>query len=183
MLGLMAQYQEQLEQLGFEKLGVRPLNHPSGRKFVGSEKCGECHTKAFAIWQKTPHHDATEALVHPLERAEIPRHFDPECISCHVTGWNPQRFIPYESGYLSLKDTPLMTGNGCENCHGPGSAHVAAEAGDSNADDAMLKQLRDEMKLPLAKAEDRCFECHDHDNDPNFDFKKYWKEVEHSGKD
>jgi len=183
MLDLMKEYQRQLEQLGLDGLGVRPLKHPSGRKFVGSEKCGECHRKAFEIWEQTPHHEATASLVNPPERSEIPRHFDPECLSCHVTGWNPQRYVPYDSGYLSLKSTPLMTGNGCENCHGPGSAHVAAE--ESGADDGELKRLRDAMKLSRAveNEKDTCMECHDHDNSPEFNFDKYWDQIKHVGKD
>jgi hypothetical protein len=45
------------------------------------------------------------------------------------------------------------------------------------------------MKLPLAggAAERKCLQCHDEDNSPDFHkdgaFERYWKEVEHRGKD
>ena len=190
MLQLLADYQQQLETMGLEELGVKPQPHPSGLKFVGSSACGDCHSKAFAIWEKTPHAHATDSLVKPPnERGHIARHFDPECLSCHVTGWEPQKFFPFDSGYLSLKGTPLLQHNGCENCHGPGSAHVAAESGLEQLQQAEIQKRRDAMKLPLAGgvAEKKCMECHDLDNSPDFHvkgaFDKYWKEVEHKGKD
>ncbi len=189
MLQLLADYQKQLEQTGLDELGLRPQRHPSGLQFVGSQKCGECHTKAYAIWEKTPHAHATDSLVKPPERGNIPRHFDPECLSCHVTGWEPQKFFPFASGYLSLKDTPLLQHNGCENCHGPGSAHVAAESGGEQLMKDEVQKRRDAMKLPLAGgvAERKCMDCHDLDNSPDFHvkgaFEKYWKQVEHKGKD
>jgi hypothetical protein len=190
MLQLLADYQDQLKNLGFAELGLKPQPHPSGLSYVGSEKCGECHTQAFAIWEKTPHAHATESLVKPPnERGDIPRHYDPECLSCHVTGWEPQKYFPFATGYLSLEQTPLLKQNGCENCHGPGSAHVAAESGAEQLMEAEIQKRRDAMKLPLAGgvAEKKCMECHDLDNSPDFHlkgaFEKYWKEVEHKGKD
>jgi hypothetical protein len=45
------------------------------------------------------------------------------------------------------------------------------------------------MRLTLAggAAEKKCLECHDLDNSPDFHvkgaFEKYWKQVEHKGKD
>lgn len=187
MLQLMAEYQEQLKALGLEGLQVRPIAHPSGNKYVGTETCGECHTTAYEIWQGTPHAEATEHIVHPGERSEIPRHFDPECLSCHVTGWNPQSYYPYESGYLSLEETPQMTGSGCENCHGPGAAHVAAENGDSGASSELIAELRESMRLPLEDAKEKCMECHDLDNSPAFHqpgaFDEYWSQIEHYGLD
>jgi hypothetical protein len=187
MLKLLADYQEQLKELGLEGL-VKSQPHASGRKFVGSEKCGECHATAYDIWSKTPHARATESLVTPPNsRGEIARHFDPECLSCHVTGWDAQLYFPYDSGYLSLEKTPLLKHNGCENCHGPGSAHVAAESGEGNASEEAIAKLRESMKLPLAGAERKCVECHDLDNSPDFykpgAFEEYWKQVEHRGKD
>jgi hypothetical protein len=186
MLDLLAAYQRQLEQAGLEGLGLKPIPHPSGHSFVGSEKCGECHTTAYGIWKETPHAHATLSISEPTERSDIPRHFDPECLSCHVTGWNPQKYTPYSSGYLSLDKTPLMVGNGCENCHGPGSAHVAAEEGEAEASDREITALRAAMRLPLDRAEHHCMECHDLDNSPDFHaagaFEKYWKEIEHKGR-
>lgn len=180
-------YQEQLQKLGLQRLEVVPTSHPTGRTFVGTQSCAECHTTAFDIWKDTAHAHATQSLIHPGERSDIARHFDPECLSCHVTGWNPQKFYPYESGYLSVEKTPLMMENGCENCHGPGSQHVAAENGDIEADEALLKKLREEMRLPLAQAQEKCLECHDIDNSPNFHrdgaFEEFWEQVKHYGKD
>ncbi|MEZ6090871.1 MAG: hypothetical protein R3C05_23185 [Pirellulaceae bacterium] len=104
-----------------------------------------------------------------------------------MTGWNPQGYYPYVSGYESLEATPHLVANGCENCHGPGSQHVAAEEGDIAADDALLETLRASMRLPLAKARERCMECHDLDNSPDFHkegaFDEYWEQVKHYGKD
>jgi hypothetical protein len=187
MLQLLADYQNELQSEGLEGLGLKPQPLAGGAKFVGSETCGECHTKAMEVWQNTPHAHATDSLVTPPNsRGSIARHFDPECLSCHVTGWEPQKFYPYESGYLSLETTKHLQHNGCENCHGPGSAHVAAEQ--SFADDAAKVKLREAMRLPIAggKAENKCRECHDEDNSPDFGhrgFAEYWKEVEHKGKD
>jgi len=187
ILKLMAEYQDQLRVLGLDGLQVQPLAHPSGGQFVGTAKCGECHTTAHAIWEGTPHAEATEDLVHPGERSEIARHFDPECLSCHVTGWNPQGYYPYTSGYLSLELTAAMTGNGCENCHGPGKEHVDAEESPEQWTAAQLQEIRERVTLPLEKARERCLECHDLDNSPDFHqegaFERYWAEVEHSGVD
>jgi hypothetical protein len=187
MLDLMASYQDQLREAGLEGLGLKPLAHPSGHTFVGSKACADCHSTAYAIWEKTPHAHATDSLVHPGERSDIPRHHDPECLSCHVTGWNAQKYFPYLSGYEDLERSLSMHGSGCENCHGPGSAHVAVESGDLDATPAQRQKLMEGMRLPLAEAERRCMECHDHDNSPDFHvrgaFEKYWEKVKHEGKD
>jgi hypothetical protein len=187
MMDLFARYQKELEQIGLSGLGLRPLSHPTQREFVGSEKCGDCHTTAFDIWKESPHYHATESIVNPPGRGNVPRHFDPECISCHVTGWNAEGFFPYASGFLSLEKSPHLTASGCENCHGPGSQHVAAESGDMDATEAELTRFREDMRLPLEAARDHCMKCHDIDNSPAFHedgaFEKYWKRIEHYGKD
>ncbi|MEZ6090870.1 MAG: hypothetical protein R3C05_23180 [Pirellulaceae bacterium] len=43
MMQSLADYQGFLKTLGFDGLGLKPIPHPSGGKFIGSEKCGECH--------------------------------------------------------------------------------------------------------------------------------------------
>ena len=179
MLALMSAYQQQLEAVGLAGLGVKPLPHPSGRTFVGSAACAECHSDEYEIWKETPHAHATESIVHPAERSDIPRHHDPECLSCHVTGWNPQEYYPYKSGYLDVEKSKSMVHMGCENCHGPGSHHVAAENGELDDED----KYREEMVLTLKEARDTCLECHDLDNSPAFHadgaFDKYWEQIEH----
>ncbi|HEX3659330.1 MAG TPA: multiheme c-type cytochrome [Pirellulales bacterium] len=181
MKALMVAYQQQLRTLGWDGLGLRPTLNPRGTNaddpaghFVGSEACGRCHKTAFDIWRNTPHAEATDTLA----KLNPPRHFDPECVSCHVTGWKPQEFVPFQTGYASVETTPQLKGNGCENCHGPGGGHVSAEAGQD------LSLRSKQRKVMRVVADDQsCLKCHDLDNSPEFDFSTYWPQVEHKGKD
>lgn len=188
MRALMKDYQDQLKDVGLEGLGLLPpIPHSSGRKFVGTATCGKCHTEAMDIWESSAHAHATDSIVSPPEdRGDVARHFDPECISCHVTGWNAQEYYPYDSGYLSLAASKHLTGNGCENCHGPGAEHSAAEEEGSGVAETLRDELRIAMRLPLDKAREKCMSCHDLDNSPDFHepdaFEDvYWPEVEHYG--
>jgi len=182
MKQLLAEYQDQLRVAGFTNLGVVPRIHPRSDasnpllgKFVGSQACAACHADAFDVWKDSGHAHATETLV----KLDPQRQYDPECLSCHVTGWEPQQYVPFQTGYLSLDAnvTPHLAGNGCENCHGPGGAHVAAEAG---GDAALQAQLRKLMHVDVANVErTTCVKCHDHDNSPEFKFDEYWSQIEH----
>jgi hypothetical protein len=178
-----------LETVGLDGLGLSPQAHPSGRKFIGSATCGDCHSKAYDVWKNTPHAHATQTLV-DLTPA---RHFDPECLSCHATGWNPQKYFPFDSGYLDLKASAHLRANGCENCHGPGEQHALAELGEIEVTEDQQKSLREQMQIRLIDGElegtkvgavvAKCVECHDPDNSPDFEFTEYWDEVKHYGKD
>ena len=179
MKQLMRQYQEHLKDVGWEGLELRPTPHPRAAtlgKFVGAANCKECHPTAWAKWHTTKHSHATESLT----KLDPPRQYDAECVSCHTTGWNPQEYFSYQTGFDGLKTTPHMVGNGCENCHGPGGNHVAAEKGKNRK---KREDLRAAMRLTQAAAQDSiCGKCHDLDNSPHFDFAKYWPLVEHKGK-
>ena len=187
MLQILKSYQAELKERGLKQLGAVEVPHVSGKKFVGSSACQDCHSTAYEVWSKSGHGHATDSIVDPKERAGIERHHDPECLSCHVTGWAPQEYTPYSSGYLSLAETPHLKHNGCENCHGPGSRHVAIENGDINVSEQEQAAERSHMRLPLAKAKAHCVICHDQDNSPDFfkpgAFEAYWKKIEHIGKD
>ena len=149
---------------------------PTAGMFAGSASCKECHTKAYAKWITTKHSHATESIV----KAVPSRIADPECIACHTTGWNPRDYSPMESGFVSMEKTPHLTGNSCENCHGPSQAHIDAEKG---KDIETRNQWREIVKLSAASAEEKvCRKCHDLDNSPGFDFAKYWPQVAHPGK-
>ena len=181
MIQLLANYQLQLETLGLKGLRLGTSRHPSGRTFAGSESCADCHSAAYDVWKDSAH---ASALV-TLEEAVPNRDHDPECLSCHVVGWVPQKFEPYEGGFLSRAETPHLAHQGCENCHGPAAAHAAVEAGDVIASEIEQDRLRSELTLDIATPEGRkravnnCLECHDLDNSPSFDFDEYWPAVAH----
>ena len=173
---LMVAYQDQIKALGFAGLGVRPVPQPqkqSNGNFTASNKCETCHEESYKIWKKSFHSKAYDTLV----KLDPPRNFDPECVSCHVVGWNPTRFFPYEGGFESQEKTPKLTDVGCDSCHGPGEKHIAAESG---SNEALMEKYRKAVRLTKADAEKFfCVSCHDGDNSPQFQFKTYWPLVEH----
>ncbi len=182
MQQLMASYQDGLKAVGFEGLGLRPAPYPKQEllcRFVGSEECKTCHEGSFIQWKKTPHSHAYRTLA----KLPVPRVFDPECISCHVVGWDTrnQNFFPYQSGYRSLAATPKLIDVGCEACHGPGEGHIAAENG---TDAALQKRIQQLIRVSKEDAKDpdhphRCQNCHDLDNSPDFKFEVYFPKIEH----
>ena len=97
MIDLLATYQRQLESLGLTGLGLSPVRHQTGRRFAGSDACGDCHAYAYEVWEDSSHSYALTTL----EDQEPRRDGDPECLSCHVVGWAPQRYEPFEGGFLS----------------------------------------------------------------------------------
>ncbi len=187
MKELMTTYQDQLRQLGWQELGIKPVAHPWSSpdnplagQFASAESCRECHPTAWGIWSKSKHAQATETLT----KLDPPRQYDAECVSCHATGWNPQEYYPYATGFDSLENTPHLSGNQCDNCHGPSAAHVAAEEGRNRE---KKEAERQRLKLTAGLAfENVCIKCHDHDNSPEFNEKSfsahYWPKVEHKGK-
>lgn len=196
MQQMMVTYQEQLKTFGFEGLGVKPQLHPSAGvtegKFAGTATCVDCHSDECDIWDRTPHSHATQTIV----ELDPPRHYDPECLSCHATGWNPQKYHPYLTGYTSLEATPHLNANGCENCHGPGALHAAVENGDIEVAEAKQNQLRQALHMEIVENEgnkegqefakgkvvQNCMRCHDLDNSPDFDFQEYWQHVKHGAR-
>jgi len=181
MIKLLGAYQNKLETLGLAGLGIVPIRHPTGRRFAGSEACADCHKAAYEVWKESGHATALTTL----EEQKPRRDGDPECLSCHVVGWAPQRFEPFDGGFASMAATPHLAHQGCENCHGPAAAHTAVERGDVRASEVERDRLRAELKLSIdtpegkQKAVNNCLECHDLDNSPQFDFDEYWPQVEH----
>ena len=181
---LMKDYQTILKNLittkGFrEGLGVNPAPSPQREalgKYVGSKKCRSCHEEAYRVWAKSRHATAWKSL---KETANPPRDFDPECISCHVVGWDGLQHFPYVDGYASEKQTPELINVGCESCHGPGEKHMTVELGDN---EAVQERIRSAMRLGDG-VKKVCYQCHDGDNSPAFDFDLYYPMIEHSEED
>jgi hypothetical protein len=179
MIQAMRTYQQTLEQLDLAA-AMLPIDTSGNRRFVGSAKCGECHTQALAKWKHTPHSHAFESLITGRAGQEdnwVPRAFDAECLSCHVTGWEPQKVLPFKSGFVDKNTSSHLLGNGCENCHGPGDRHVElVESGD-------VEQSLSEVRVTLEQARRKtCIACHDLDNSPKFKFDTYWPRIAHPGR-
>lgn len=93
---------------------VAPDPAPGQARYVGSDSCaqGQCHGEAYAQWRATPHGRAYETLV------TVHKQFNLSCVSCHVTGYG-------QPGGSTVVHVENLIDVGCENCHGPGSLHVA----------------------------------------------------------
>lgn len=188
---LMAKYQELLKEEWLTPTSdIRSFTfpHPSDHQFVGVKTCQECHPSATKIWEESAHANATRNLVdgRPEEKAKgewIDRTWDPECICCHATGWDAERAYPFKGGFIDAETTPHLTGNQCENCHGPASEHVKLETEWKKAGGAVTEALtaaRQSVHLSKAEAEKKtCLKCHDFANSPEFDFETYWPQIEH----
>lgn len=123
--------------------------------YVGEAKCKTCHKVEYDSWAKSKHAKAWESLK-PEEQK------NPECVACHSVG--------------KTQADSLLTGIGCESCHGPGSDYrtmkamkdpkLAAEAG----------------LLPVTEA--TCVRCHNKKSPTfkGFDFKEMMKAGMHEVK-
>jgi hypothetical protein len=80
-------------------------------RYIGAERCGECHASALAIWAGSQHARSITTL------DEAGRGHDPRCLPCHVTG------MGHPGG-----DVGGLAVVGCESCHGPGGDHAARPA-------------------------------------------------------
>ncbi len=185
MKQLMAAYQDQLRELGYANLVAGEIPHPQTSatdkllgRFSSSDRCESCHEISFDIWRKSKHSRAYQSLA----KADPPRQYDPECISCHVVGWGrdtqTQEPFPYATGFRSHERTRGLENVGCDSCHGPGTAHVVAELG---KDEALKIRLRPSVRITKDEAVKKhfCQTCHDLDNSPEFKFETYWPKVEH----
>lgn len=190
MTVIMKNYQQRLQDEQIAQSPKLEMPAPPGGAYVGAETCGQCHTKAYQHWKETSHAKATDILLHGrgTEKEWVQRHFDPECLSCHVTGWEPQKMVRFESGYFSQDQSKHLFGNQCENCHGPGSEHTDLErrfARDSaGVEQADLEKLRKLVARSYDTAEKQvCLQCHDAENSPGFKYADYWEEVKHPWRD
>jgi hypothetical protein len=143
-------YKGYLKRVGNEDL-LSKVERTRNDLFVGSSKCGKCHSKALKVWQKSKHSHGLETLEHEGHDR------DPDCVACHVTGLDSTR------GFVSRRKTPDLAAIGCESCHGAGSKHTA------------FPKL---FKLPKVGPKS-CVSCHRIENSPKFNFTAYWSKIRH----
>ena len=117
---------------------------PDNLKYTGSESCSspDCHLFQWVVWNENQHSHAYATL------EEVGSQYDPECILCHVVGYD------YESGFVSAEKTPKLENVGCEYCHGPGSAH------NKSPYENKMTPIPDKIKL--------CEQCHTPEHSGDF---------------
>lgn len=200
ILKLMDRYSQEVKSQEFLKrtpqvpVQIPPALAQAGikdLKYIGSAQCVACHQADAQVWSGTRHSHAYDALV-KVANKPAGRQSDPECIKCHVVGFG------FQSGYKDHASTPQLKHVGCENCHGPGSAHaaqprnplfLAAMSPWKSKPDEMLPSAEllqqgfnhwnPQQKAIVQRVNDMCQKCHDQDNDPHFQFTKNWLQVMH----
>jgi len=183
--------------LGVYPRGPHPFQvryAPQKADFVGSDACKKCHEAEYKIWQDSKHSHAYNSLAQ-LATKPTNRQYDPECVRCHTIGFG------YVGGFVNTTETPKLTEVGCENCHGPGSLHVAkpkeakflavqspwkSKPTDRVPAVAVVEKGFEAMTQPeqqiFNKVNDMCQKCHDTDNDPGFKFQTFWPKIVHGKK-
>ena len=163
---IFSNYDAAVKELFFSNLDTmekQRLESP----FVGNQVCAACHAEIVTIWQKSRHAHAFATL------EKKGKHFDPECLACHVVGLNPweapenasaaDRKFEGGTGFLSPQTTPHLKNVQCENCHGPARAHLKNNK---------IKPANNDPKMV-------CVICHQGSHSPVFNFKTYWPKIKH----
>jgi len=118
--------------------------------YTGNDACVVCHEQEGATWELTSHARAFDTLVtHGQER-------DPECVSCHVVGFDQP------GGYAFSNPAPYLEDVGCESCHGRGGPHLSPGFVGETGYAAV------------------CVTCHDTKHSLGFDFATFLPGVSHS---
>ena len=126
---------------------------PEGLEYTGSKSCKSCHKYEYKKWSGKAHAHAYATL------KRVGSQYDPECIICHVVGFE------YQSGFVSEQQSSKDLRNvGCENCHGPGSEHIRT-----------LGQTR------TAEPKSDCTDCHTPEHSAEYAEKErlYFKKIVH----
>lgn len=129
-----------------------PAVKPGEATYVGNKQCSDCHQDETEFWTHTVHHDAWKTLV---DRGQ---EFDYSCIGCHVTGFD-------KPGGSNLSHNDNLRDIQCEQCHGPGSIHVA-----KGGEEKPLALVKDPPK-------DVCLGCHTKEHSDTFQYESYLRDI------
>lgn len=142
-------------------------------EYVGAKPCLPCHKDAYRAWTASKHNTAYRTLQLKGEQSSL------DCLKCHTVG------LLEPTGFDTLNPSDELAGVGCENCHGPGSRHVALmdaakKAGklpQRPAEKPDPQKLEQELAIKLGNT-DNCIKCHDPYNSPKFQ-KSWWDKIKH----
>jgi hypothetical protein len=136
-------------------------------KYVGAQKCKNCHSSAeagdqYGVWQKMDHAKAFEVLGSEeakkiaSEKGIADPQKDEQCVKCHVTAFG----VPAEQ---IAKGFDPKLGVQCETCHGPGEQHMkarlAAAAAEPEGAPKTYVKIPD-GELVASPPVQKCLECH-----------------------
>jgi len=122
--------------------------------YAASAGCVSCHLSEFARWAHSDHARAWESL--QVRGATD----NPECVGCHTTGFG----VPGGFGELTRTNIGKFKAVQCEACHGPMAGHPD-----------------DRRVAPRPITPERCQQCHDAANSPDFDFDTYLRQASCQG--
>jgi cytochrome c peroxidase len=146
-----------------------------GWTYVGNTQCKTCHNAKDAgeqwnVWKKTAHANAYQTLLSDKAKEiaakkglTVPPNEAPECLRCHVTGYDPQKKAAPDK--IKMED-----GVQCESCHGPSSAHIDV-AKKLFTNKALIESV-DIVHTHVIPDENTCRGCHNQDN-PTYNPERY----------
>ncbi|HMI83772.1 MAG TPA: multiheme c-type cytochrome [Polyangiaceae bacterium] len=92
--------------------GRKPPAVAAGKSaYTGIEVCSSCHLEERQVWDRTAHARAYATLSTQFKEYNL------DCVSCHVTGYE-------KPGGSTVTMNTALRDVQCEECHGPGEAHV-----------------------------------------------------------
>ncbi len=133
--------------------GLNPNDQSEPQPYVGAQRCVGCHLSIHQSWQKTAHAEAFDSLAKQDANGKM----NPDCLSCHTTGYG------VKGGFRTEAETAHLKNVQCESCHGPGVAHLRkpSEKGYGATDEKL------------------CRKCHDGANSPKFNYSEYRAKIAH----
>jgi hypothetical protein len=178
--GVMENYTELLKKDDFLARFPRTAHtvqiHFPNAKYVGSERCADCHEHAYKVWEKSRHATAYKSVAEA--RHPSLRQFDGECIVCHVVGFSHPTGFGDKANSKGRNEA--LKNVGCESCHGPASGHV------NNPNNKAIQAALNPWKSGQTAGQAQrlgvdlfCQKCHDVDNDVHWNFDKNWPKIAH----
>ena len=116
-----------------------------------STACAQCHAAQYFKWANSRHARASDILA--LKQTES----DASCLACHASGLQ-------KAGSPGLGEIPKLTNVQCEQCHGPGAAHVARPAKGYGR---------------ITNMKELCSGCHTSQTSSKFELQAYWERIKH----
>jgi hypothetical protein len=149
----MTAYNDELQAINMANARAPEPAAAGQPHYVGDAECVRCHVQEHEFWLTTQHSHAIATL------QDRNKHFDRNCVGCHVTGWE-------RPGGSTLGHTAGLENVQCEQCHGPGSMHI------------MNPNLNNvPTGVQTAVPESTCVGCHNSEHSPRFNYDTYISRI------